>query len=206
MGVEPTRDSLTAPPGFEVRTPHRGRLSSIGRGRTERVHASGLHAPKIAEAQGRAVAVEEVHEPDGAGRRHESGTRRSPLLPGRAPLPGPPCPRRFARTPEKPGHRPTPCPPGPRGPPPPRPPSGPRPPDRPRRAPPARAGCRAGAGWRCVRAFAASRRRRRRPPTGRKRCHSRRPAGCGRGARARARRWSRRRARPGRDGRSRGRR
>jgi hypothetical protein len=28
MGVEPTKDRLAAPPGFEVRTPHRGRLSS----------------------------------------------------------------------------------------------------------------------------------------------------------------------------------
>ena len=28
VGVEPTRDRLTAPPGFEVRTPHRGRFSS----------------------------------------------------------------------------------------------------------------------------------------------------------------------------------
>ena len=29
MGVEPTKDRLTAPPGFEVRTPHQGRFSSI---------------------------------------------------------------------------------------------------------------------------------------------------------------------------------
>src|SRR5215470_7887785 len=28
VGVEPTRDWLTTPPGFEVRTPHRGRFSS----------------------------------------------------------------------------------------------------------------------------------------------------------------------------------
>ena len=28
MGVEPTKDRLAAPPGFEVRTPHRGRFSS----------------------------------------------------------------------------------------------------------------------------------------------------------------------------------
>lgn len=28
MGVEPTQDRLAAPPGFEVRTPHRGRFSS----------------------------------------------------------------------------------------------------------------------------------------------------------------------------------
>jgi hypothetical protein len=28
VGVEPTKDRLTAPPGFEVRTPHRGRFSS----------------------------------------------------------------------------------------------------------------------------------------------------------------------------------
>jgi hypothetical protein len=27
-GVEPTKDRLAAPPGFEVRTPHRGRFSS----------------------------------------------------------------------------------------------------------------------------------------------------------------------------------
>ena len=29
VGVEPTKDRLTAPPGFEVRTPHRGRFSSM---------------------------------------------------------------------------------------------------------------------------------------------------------------------------------
>src|SRR5215475_14499021 len=29
MGVEPTRDRLTAPPGFEVRSPHRERDSSV---------------------------------------------------------------------------------------------------------------------------------------------------------------------------------
>jgi hypothetical protein len=28
MGVEPTKDRPTAPPGFEVRTPHRGRVPS----------------------------------------------------------------------------------------------------------------------------------------------------------------------------------
>jgi hypothetical protein len=28
VGVEPTKDRLTAPPGFEVRTPHQGRFSS----------------------------------------------------------------------------------------------------------------------------------------------------------------------------------
>jgi hypothetical protein len=31
MGVEPTKDRLAAPPGFEVRTPHRGRFSSLVR-------------------------------------------------------------------------------------------------------------------------------------------------------------------------------
>ena len=29
VGVEPTKDRLAAPPGFEVRTPHRGRFSSM---------------------------------------------------------------------------------------------------------------------------------------------------------------------------------
>src|SRR6478735_8582944 len=67
MGVEPTRDRLTAPPGFEVRTPHRGRFSSIrriNRQRTEQVEPLTVDAPEIAAADGDAMAIEEFKDLD----------------------------------------------------------------------------------------------------------------------------------------------
>ena len=55
MGVEPTRDRLAAPPGFEVRTPHRGRFSSRRRmvgvcGGAEKIEPMLVHAPPVAPA------------------------------------------------------------------------------------------------------------------------------------------------------------
>ena len=67
MGVEPTRDRLTAPPGFEVRTPHRGRFSSKLRlaqsfdfNRTKKVEPVLVDPPHIAvdpDQRRRAVKV-----------------------------------------------------------------------------------------------------------------------------------------------------
>src|SRR5499427_7956339 len=70
MGVESTKDRLAAPPGFEVRTPHRGRFSSlirIARPCAIRRHAEQIepvlvHAAQIAAAQRDAVAVEEFQD------------------------------------------------------------------------------------------------------------------------------------------------
>ena len=66
MGVEPTRDRLTAPPGFEVRTPHRGRFSSIAQaGRwAEQVEPPPVDASQVAAADGDAVAIEEFENLD----------------------------------------------------------------------------------------------------------------------------------------------
>src|SRR5581483_5725915 len=64
MGVEPTRDRLTAPPGFEVRSPHRERDSSVflpvrpvGR---EELDTRRIDAPQILAADREAVAIEEL--------------------------------------------------------------------------------------------------------------------------------------------------
>src|SRR5262249_26896661 len=59
MGVEPTKDRLAAPPRFEVRTPHRGRFSSLircgwrgrVRGGAEQVEPVVVQAAQIAAAQ-----------------------------------------------------------------------------------------------------------------------------------------------------------
>ena len=68
VGVEPTRDRLTAPPGFEVRTPHRGRFSSRWRAAVgvarEEVEPPRVDAAQVAAAQGDAVAVEELEDLD----------------------------------------------------------------------------------------------------------------------------------------------
>src|SRR5262247_4559068 len=73
MGVEPTKDRLAAPPGFEVRTPHRGRFSSLyrcGRRRSVRRHEEQVEpvlvdAAQIAATQRHAVAIEEFENLDG---------------------------------------------------------------------------------------------------------------------------------------------
>src|SRR5262244_2694212 len=72
MGVEPTKDRLAAPPGFEVRTPHRGRFSSLIRStrpcalrrHAEQVEPVLVHAAEIAAAQRDAVAIEEFQDLD----------------------------------------------------------------------------------------------------------------------------------------------
>src|SRR5262245_8529053 len=70
MGVEPTKDRLAAPPGFEVRTPHRGRFSSwircaracsIPRS-PEQIESVLVHAAQIAATQCDAMAVEEFQD------------------------------------------------------------------------------------------------------------------------------------------------
>src|SRR5215510_1060188 len=73
MGVEPTEDRLAAPPGFEVRTSHRGRFSSLSRcgrrravrGCAEQVEPVLVHAAQIAPTQRHAVAIEEFEDLDG---------------------------------------------------------------------------------------------------------------------------------------------
>ena len=72
MGVEPTKDRLAAPPGFEVRTPHRGRFSSSFAtiaSRTDRppeqIEAMLVDAAPIAAAQRHAMTIE--HAKDRAG-------------------------------------------------------------------------------------------------------------------------------------------
>src|SRR5215472_11397707 len=72
MGVEPTKDRLAAPPGFEVRTPHRGRFSSLIRCArpwrvrrcAEQIEPMLVHAAQIAAAQRDAVAIEEFQDLD----------------------------------------------------------------------------------------------------------------------------------------------
>src|ERR1700677_4430463 len=68
VGVEPTRDRLAAPHGFEVRAPHRGRFSStlvagLTR-RTEQIQAMPVDPPLIAFAQGHAVPIKKVEDLD----------------------------------------------------------------------------------------------------------------------------------------------
>ena len=68
MGVEPTRDRLTAPTGFEVRPPHRERFSSgvilDGLGPPEQVEPIRADLPQIAAANGDAMPVEELQHLD----------------------------------------------------------------------------------------------------------------------------------------------
>src|SRR5215475_8728083 len=67
MGVEPTKDRLAAPPGFEVRTPHRGRFSSLIRHTRpfrscscpKQIDPVLVHAAQIAAAQRDTMAIEE---------------------------------------------------------------------------------------------------------------------------------------------------
>ena len=73
MGVEPTKDRLAAPPGFEVRTPHRGRFSSQifrawpcrARRRAEQIKPMLVDAPQVAAPQGDAVAIKKFENLDG---------------------------------------------------------------------------------------------------------------------------------------------
>jgi hypothetical protein len=68
VGVEPTRDSLAAPPGFEVRTPHRRRFSSkfsAWRFRREidgpeQIQAVFVDPAQIATPERDAVPIEEI--------------------------------------------------------------------------------------------------------------------------------------------------
>ena len=69
MGVEPTRDRLAAPHGFEVRTPHRGRFSSVRivtgfAANAKQVQAGRVDPAPIAPAQGHAAAIEELEDLD----------------------------------------------------------------------------------------------------------------------------------------------
>src|SRR5262245_45313450 len=72
MGVEPTKDRLAVPPGFEVRTPHRGRFSSLIRyGRNdalrrwaEQVEPVLVHAAQVAATQRHAVAIKKFENLD----------------------------------------------------------------------------------------------------------------------------------------------
>src|SRR5215467_3212093 len=72
MGVEPTKDRLAAPPGFEVRTPHRGRFSSLIRtsresnirGCAEQIEPVLVHAAQVATAQSDAMTIEELEDLD----------------------------------------------------------------------------------------------------------------------------------------------
>lgn len=72
MGVEPTKDRLAAPPGFEVRTPHRGRFSSwngifdirrIARV-PEQVEAMLVDASYVTATQSDAMPVEKFQDLD----------------------------------------------------------------------------------------------------------------------------------------------
>src|SRR5262245_50885395 len=67
MGVEPTSDRLTAPPGFEVRSPHRERDSSIDLlrrlGRKE-LDARRIDASQVLPADGEAVPIKEFQDLD----------------------------------------------------------------------------------------------------------------------------------------------
>src|SRR5262245_29939758 len=69
MGVEPTRDRLTAPPGFEVRSPHRERDSSVWLLRPRRwrkeLDARGVDAPHVLAADCKPVPIEELEDLDG---------------------------------------------------------------------------------------------------------------------------------------------
>src|SRR5215470_9471122 len=66
MGVEPTRDRLTAPPGFEVRSPHRERDSSMGLrhfGRKE-LDTRRIDASQVLPADGETVPIKEFQDLD----------------------------------------------------------------------------------------------------------------------------------------------
>ena len=95
MGVEPTRDRLTAPTGFEVRPPHRGRFSSLltapGALRLEQVETARIEAARVATPDRDAVAIEKLKyldrdlasndlsvglEPVAKGARDEPAVRR----------------------------------------------------------------------------------------------------------------------------------
>src|SRR5262245_52632137 len=68
MGVEPTRDRLTAPPGFEVRSPHRERDSSVVQLRRigrKQGDARRVDAAQVLAADGETVPVEELQDLDG---------------------------------------------------------------------------------------------------------------------------------------------
>lgn len=68
MGVEPTKDRLAALPGFEVRTPHRGRCSSNHRCRagfisadaTKQIETVLVDTPQVAAADRNTVPVEKL--------------------------------------------------------------------------------------------------------------------------------------------------
>ena len=72
MGVEPTKDRLAALPGFEVRTPHRGRCSSrryhcdvcFIRAAAEQIEAVFIDTTQIAAAKCDTVAIEELENLD----------------------------------------------------------------------------------------------------------------------------------------------
>src|SRR5215510_8761733 len=71
MGVEPTKDRLAAPPGFEVRTPHRGRFSSRsgfvsidGTCVAEQVEPMPIDAANVTTAHGDAVPIKEFQDLD----------------------------------------------------------------------------------------------------------------------------------------------
>src|SRR5262245_20027395 len=61
MGVEPTRDRLTAPPGFEVWSPHRERDSSVDllrRLRRKELDTRGINSSQVLTADGEPVPIE----------------------------------------------------------------------------------------------------------------------------------------------------
>ena len=71
MGVEPTKDRLAAPPGFEVRTPHRGRFPSsiccwrLVTGRAaKRLEPAIVDAAQIASPQRHAMPIEKLKNLD----------------------------------------------------------------------------------------------------------------------------------------------
>ena len=66
MGVEPTKDRLAAPPGFEVRTSHRGRFPSrqrqfglFIRRAVEQIEPMFVDATQIAAPYRNAMTIEE---------------------------------------------------------------------------------------------------------------------------------------------------
>ena len=72
MGVEPTKDRLTAPPGFEVRTPHRGRFPStvcgwrlLVRWASKCLEPTIVDAAQIAAPQCYAMPIEKFEYLDG---------------------------------------------------------------------------------------------------------------------------------------------
>src|SRR5271170_2724324 len=69
-GVEPTKDRLAASLGFEVRTPHRGRFSSLYRiGRmdqgSEQVQILRVGSAHVAFVDGDAMPIQEIEDLDG---------------------------------------------------------------------------------------------------------------------------------------------